>query len=140
MLYLISIIYIIYLLYILYTGVLSEQSIREIYPKLLTRLDDSNDYIRISICDTIIMFLQCAVNKHCYSGTTIDYILDQLFIHLDDSNPDMQQAVLRTIIQASKLDKTLVIKKAENNRMCHRTPIMCDKVLIEVTGVEILED
>jgi hypothetical protein len=44
-----------------------------------------------------------------YSSTTIDYTLDQLFIHLDDPEPLMQSAVLTTILTvAAKLDKELV--------------------------------
>lgn len=74
-------------------GSFNEEAIYDIYPKLLKRLDDSHDEIRAAICITLQQFLKCA-NKSCYSSTTIDYIADQLFIHLDDM--DM-------IIQVSKV-------------------------------------
>lgn len=52
----------------------------------------------------------------------------------------MQIAVYNVIIIASKLDKALVIKKATGSRSSQRTPEMCDKILYEIQGFEILED
>jgi hypothetical protein len=77
---------------------------------------------------------------HCFSGTTLDYTLDQLFIHLDDTLKNMQIAVYNVIIIASKLDKLLVIQKATGNRLSQRTTEMCDKILYEIQGFEILEE
>eukprot|EP00600_Ochromonadales_sp_CCMP1393_P002334 CAMPEP_0174981508 /NCGR_PEP_ID=MMETSP0004_2-20121128/15932_1 /TAXON_ID=420556 /ORGANISM="Ochromonas sp., Strain CCMP1393" /LENGTH=1148 /DNA_ID=CAMNT_0016233267 /DNA_START=13 /DNA_END=3459 /DNA_ORIENTATION=- len=121
-------------------GAFSEQSVHEIYPKLVARLDDSSDQVRIAICGALVMFLQCGASPSCYSNTTLDYTLDQLFLHLDDPDPAIQQAVLAPIVQVAALNKDLVLKKAEKNRSSHRTPVMCDKVVFEVTGVEILQD
>jgi hypothetical protein len=71
----------------------------------------------------------------------VDYILDQLFIHMDDPDPAIQEAVFQVAVTvASSLNKQLVLKKAELNRLSHRTPIMCNKLIIEVQGFEILED
>ncbi|KAJ1431238.1 armadillo-type protein [Ochromonadaceae sp. CCMP2298] len=120
-------------------GSFSEQSVHEIYPKLVARLDDSSDSVRVAVCGAFVQFFQCA-DVRCYSSTTLDYTLDQLFLHLDDPEPTLQQAVLGALLQAAKLDKALVLRKAERNRSNHRTPLMCDRVVVEVTGVEILED
>jgi len=107
----------------------------------VARLDDSNDQVRVAICGALVMFFQCGASPRCFSSTTVDYTLDQLFIHLDDPDPAIQHAVLGAIVQvATTLDKNAVLKKAEKNRSCHRTPVMCDKVVFEVTGVEILEE
>jgi dynein assembly factor 5 len=121
-------------------GAFSEESIREIYPKLIARLDDSSDSIRIAICGALISFLQCG-HRSSYNSTMVDYILDQLFIHMDDPDPAIQEAVFQVAVTvASSLNKQLVLKKAELNRLSHRTPIMCNKLIIEVQGFEILED
>ena len=107
----------------------------------VARLDDSNDQVRVAICSALVMFFQCGAHPKCFSSTTIDYTLDQLFIHLDDPEPSIQHAVLGAIVQVAKtLDKSAVLKKAEKNRDCHRTPVMCDRVMFEVTGVEILSE
>jgi hypothetical protein len=108
---------------------------------VVARLDDSNDEVRVAICGALIMFFQCAAHPRCFSGTTIDYTLDQLFVHLDDPDPAIQTAVLQAIVQAARsLDKEAVLAKAEKNRAYHRSPAMCDKVVVEVTGLEILQD
>lgn len=80
-----------------YRGAFGDAAISDLYPKLLKRLDDSSDIIRIAIAHTLEMFLQAGgasssggSNRSCYSSTMIDYTLDQLFIHLDDHNPIIQ--------------------------------------------------
>ena len=52
----------------------------------------------------------------------------------------MQTAIFSVIIIASKLDSTLVVKKATDNRHSQRTPELCDKILFEVQGFEVLPD
>jgi hypothetical protein len=118
-------------------GAFGDQAVHEIYPKLLKRLDDSNDGIRISICHTLNMFFQAAP-KSSYSSTTIEYTLDQLFIHLDDPDPTIQQAVYEVIIRLSTLSKNIVLKKTEKNRISHRSPALCDRIQTEVQGFEII--
>lgn len=113
-------------------GVFSDQSIREMYPKLIARLDDSNDDVRIAACGTLEKFLECGVAINCYTGTIIDYILDQFFIHLDDPNVAVQDAVFKAIIIAAKIDKSLVVKKADSNRLSHRSPLLCDRIAEEL--------
>lgn len=77
---------------------------------------------------------------YSHSGTTLDYTLDQLFIHLDDSLPAMQEAVLTVILLAGKIDPALTVKKALVNRVSHRTTEYCDKVMYEIRGFEVLDD
>ena len=121
-------------------GAFGDNAVREMYPKLIARLDDSNDAVRISACATLQMFLQCA-HKSYFSGTAIDYILDQLFIHLDDPDPAIQEAVLPVIVVAANcIDKSLVVKKAENSKNSHRSSALCNRLLVEIQGFEILED
>ena len=70
----------------------------------------------------------------------IDYTLDQLFIHLDDVHPDMQNTVYGVIITCARIDKPLLLKKAGLNRGSHRTPDMCDKIIFEVQGYQVLDE
>lgn len=110
-------------------GIFSAQSIYEMYPKIISRLDDSHDEVRIASCVMLNKFLLCGVNQNCYQGTIIDYILDQLFIHLDDTNVEVQEAVLSSILTAATINKKLVITKCELNRLSHRTTVYCDRIL-----------
>merc|ERR1711924_594455 len=73
-------------------GALSEEPVRQLYPELLKRFDDSSDIVRRSVCMAMKGFLRAAPPQH-FAGTTIDYMLDCLFVHLDDPDPIMQQAV-----------------------------------------------
>jgi len=109
-------------------GFFAEQSIYELYPKIIKRLDDSHDEVRLSICQTLQMFLQCAP-KSCYSGTTIEYILDQLFIHLDDNDNNIQTAVYNTILICSIIDIETVKKKANKYLSSNRSSHLIVKLL-----------
>lgn len=75
-------------------GAFGEAAISDLYPKLLKRLDDSSDVIRIAISYTLEMFMACGANHKCYSSTMVDYTLDQCFIHLDDINPVIQVRIV----------------------------------------------
>ena len=86
------------------------------------------------------LILSSLLSRIRHSGTTIDFTLDQLFIHLDDPLSGMQTAVFNVILIASKLDSPLVIKKAKNARLSQRTPDLCDNILYEVQGFELLPD
>ena len=46
-------------------GSFGDQAVHELYPKLLKRLDDSSDQVRVAVCATLEMFLQSAP-KQCY--------------------------------------------------------------------------
>ncbi|RHY58415.1 hypothetical protein DYB30_003233 [Aphanomyces astaci] len=63
--------------------------IHMLYHEILKRLDDSNDLVRKAACATYITFLRAAPRSH-FRGTIIEYSMDALFVHLDDSDPDVQ--------------------------------------------------
>jgi hypothetical protein len=74
---------------------MTEEPVHQLYSEILKRLDDSNDTVRKAACQTFITFLQAAPKEH-FRGTIIDYSLDCLFVHLDDSDPDIQVGVRPT--------------------------------------------
>lgn len=67
----------------------------QLYAEILKRLDDSNDTVRKAACQTFSMFLRAAPKEH-FQGTIIDYSLDCLFVHLDDSDAGIQVGVYLT--------------------------------------------
>lgn len=115
-------------LFLALPGALSDEPVRQLYPEFLKRLDDSNDTVRRSVCLTFAAFFNAAPPQH-FSGTVIDYTLDCLFVHLDDSDKIIQDAVYDVIIQCKKINSDLVKKKATENRGRQRSPEYCDKLL-----------
>lgn len=115
-------------------GSFSPQAVHEIYPKLLKRLDDSCDEVRIAVLESLHFFFKCGPPSY-FTGTLIDYSLDQLFIHLDDPNVIVQNTVMATILSTVSIDKDLIVEKAESNRSVHRAPLFCDKILNEILKV-----
>ena len=100
---------------------------------LIKRLDDSNDEVRMQSCKALGAFM-AAASPGAYSGTALDYTLDQLFIHLDDPDPAIQAVVYGMVIIGSTLNKDLVWKKAHENLATHRNTRMCDQLIVELRG------
>ena len=105
----------------------------------MKRFDDSNDEVRLSVIKAVSVFMTASV-QGAFSGTSLDYTLDQLFIHLDDSDERIQAACYATIMTASTLEhppnatsspaaRDLVKKKASSQRGSHRSPAKCDALL-----------
>lgn len=66
------------------------EPVQRLYPEILKRLDDSNNTVRATSCGTMISFLRAVANKNDMKGTMIQYTLDCLFLHLDDSEMEIQ--------------------------------------------------
>jgi len=71
--------------------VIGAEDLRDLYPDMLKRLDDSNDEIRVTICTAFEVFFRCLPPN--WSKSLYEYILKTLFIHLDDPSERMQAAV-----------------------------------------------
>merc|ERR1719478_720290 len=88
--------------------VLTDEHLREVYPDMLKRLDDSNDEIRTAICKTFVVFFRVLPPK--WSSTLYGYIVKTLFIHLDDPSPSIQAAVGEVLETALHHDYDIFIK------------------------------
>ena len=64
-----------------------DEDYKEIYPELLKRLDDSQDGIRIATADTFQVFFRCLPDP--WSSSLYEYTVKNIFIHLDDQNPEI---------------------------------------------------
>lgn len=60
---------------------------KEIYPELLKRLDDSQDGIRIATSETFCVFFKYLPDP--WSVSLYEYTIKNIFIHLDDQNPEI---------------------------------------------------
>merc|ERR1719488_99701 len=75
---------------------LGEDALRELYPALLKRLDDSSDDVRRAVCDTMCTFFFTSQPKN-FRGTILEYSVEQLLVHLDDHDAEIQQATPRGV-------------------------------------------
>merc|ERR1712190_238785 len=87
------------------------EQLREIYPELLKRLDDSNDKVRAAVCEALTMFFKCLPPK--WSRTLYEYILRTLFVNLDDPNPEIQQCVYSVLEVAVHQDYGTFLAEAK---------------------------
>merc|ERR1719224_245409 len=89
---------------------ISADQLREVYPEMLKRLDDSNDKIRAVVCEALSVFFKCLPPK--WSRSLYEYILKTLFVHLDDPNPELQKAVYGVLEAALHQDYNVFILEA----------------------------
>eukprot|EP00553_Chaetoceros_curvisetus_P011478 CAMPEP_0204635324 /NCGR_PEP_ID=MMETSP0717-20131115/31310_1 /ASSEMBLY_ACC=CAM_ASM_000666 /TAXON_ID=230516 /ORGANISM="Chaetoceros curvisetus" /LENGTH=220 /DNA_ID=CAMNT_0051654043 /DNA_START=18 /DNA_END=680 /DNA_ORIENTATION=+ len=109
-------------------AVLGEQAIDQLYPELMKGLDDSCESVRFASCDALKHFLSCGPAAN-YNGTAIEYMVENLFLHMDDPNPAMQERVYNTLVASIAIDKDAVTKVARVSMTSHRTPKYCKKIL-----------
>ncbi len=109
-------------------GAFGSEPLHQLYPDLLKCLDDSSDDVRFAACSTLKSFLLCAKAEH-FKGTLMDYLSDQLFVHLDDPDPVIQKAVFEILVVAASVDGETVKKKGMAARNCHREAKWVDALL-----------
>merc|ERR1719240_744656 len=103
------------------------EQLREIYPELLKRLDDSNDKIRVAICEALAFFFKCMPPK--WSRSLFEYILRTLFVHLDDPSPEIQQGIYATLEEAVHQDYTTFINEAKAATAKSSHPRLCEELV-----------
>merc|ERR1712137_491790 len=91
--------------------VVSGEQLREIYPDLLKRLDDSNDKIRVVVCDALRTFFECLPKN--WSRSLFEYMLKTLFVHLDDTNTEIQRGVYTALETAMSQDAATFVREAQ---------------------------
>jgi len=67
----------------------------------------------------INVFFSCRYIK--LSESTLDYMINAIFVHFDDSSEDVQSAIYTSLKHAAVVDPKLVLKHAQINvkRMKH---------------------
>jgi hypothetical protein len=90
----------------------------DLYHPLLKLLDDSSDTIILAICTTLKPFFKVAPPGE-YSITLIDYTLETLFIHLDDSNDKIQKCVFEILETMAPLCAPKLFKRAQQGNVAY---------------------
>ena len=103
----------------------------ELYTTILKRLDDSQDSNRILTCDILIIFIDIGIRLNM-SESIYEYMITNSFIHLDDPNEKVREAVEKYLESAARIHtKTfLSILEKNENSFTHKSIIndLKDKV------------
>jgi hypothetical protein len=107
---------------------ISREEILDFYPNLLKRLDDSQDANRIGISEVLRLFFQ--INERVeVADSTYEYIISTCFIHLDDPNENVRNAVFEFLKEASKTNQSTFIKICSKNLVTFTHPDLCRKLI-----------
>eukprot|EP00592_Proboscia_alata_P017710 CAMPEP_0194399932 /NCGR_PEP_ID=MMETSP0174-20130528/126933_1 /TAXON_ID=216777 /ORGANISM="Proboscia alata, Strain PI-D3" /LENGTH=691 /DNA_ID=CAMNT_0039196393 /DNA_START=1382 /DNA_END=3460 /DNA_ORIENTATION=+ len=120
-------------------GMLGVEPVNHLYPDLIKCLDDSNDNVRFAAIKALKSFFVAASPCH-FKGTVINYMSEQILIHMDDPNEKLQYACLDLLKAALKIDHGAVVKQVEVARVSHRSVFFCCELLQHASEVERLQD
>ncbi|POI36111.1 hypothetical protein CIB84_000136 [Bambusicola thoracicus] len=125
------------------------------YPEVLKRLDDASPDVRLTAAHTLTDWFKCLKDSDVKSAmkSHIEFLYQELLIHLDDQDPDTQNAVLATLREleqkntkqlmifipyfyftevlkeGSILYPELLVREVEVALHKHRTPAYCNQLL-----------
>ena len=98
-----------------------------IYVELLKRLDDAQDQIRIETCLVLELFFQNIMNP--WSSSLYEYTVKTIFVHLDDQNDKIQQAVISLLKEAMKVQTDDFIRVAQDQESKSAHPALVKSLL-----------
>lgn len=106
---------------------LTDDQKRLVYPELHKRLDDSSDPVRIQASVALEALIECLTPT--YDDTNTGYLIKGLLIHMDDSNPAVQEAVCKVMEKLAKVKPGVVRASLLEVRDMHRGTQYIDRVL-----------
>jgi hypothetical protein len=103
---------------------------KETYPELLKRLDDSQDGIRLEAAKAFELFFE--VLPKDWANNLFEYMIQNIYIHLDDSDDKIQSAISQVLKKAAQVhpDVVLDIGLAMSPKFKHQ--VVIDNLLTEI--------
>lgn len=101
---------------------------RMIYPELLKRLDDSSNQVRVAVCESLKAFVHTMPTNYCETNTS--YLVAPMLIHMDDSLPEIQEAVYDVVHSLSAKKPKVVMKEVSKIQDRFRSKQYCEQVLL----------
>jgi len=111
--------------------------LRDIYPELLKRMDDSNDEIRKKVCETFTTFFKCLPPR--WSDSLYEYIIHALFIHLDDPNSQLQNAVYQALEVSIHYNPEKFLQEAKQAHSKASHPRKCQDLVRIAESLGVVE-
>ena len=98
---------------------LGDELRRATYPEILKRMDDSRDDVRVAAARCARRFFSeaCPVD---WDETNCLYFLKPLFVHMDDPNEDVRNAVLDAALAAAEKKPAALLEALTPARETHR--------------------
>jgi len=99
---------------------------KELYEQLLKRLDDAQDGIRIETCKVFEIFFEKLPDP--WSSSLYEYTINNIFVHLDDQNTAIQEAVSAVLRKAARVQTHDFIKYARAMAEKSAHPALCQSL------------
>jgi len=112
-----------------YSEIFTEITLLDLYPELLKRLDDSQNPIRIQVTFPLVNFFEVVKQKLPHFGN-YKYVVNNLFVHLDDNDTEVQTAVRKVLEKAMTINIQDFIEVASEAQQKHRHPRAVSELLI----------
>lgn len=114
-------------------GYFDAMGVRDVYFDLAKRLDDSNDQVRIAACTMLKSFAGTA-SPGDMRGGPVEYIVDCLLVHLDDTDRAIQEAALGALVAFGKVDLAYTLRSAAEAKTKHRVTEFVDRLVKALEG------
>ncbi|NXG59967.1 DAAF5 factor, partial [Hemiprocne comata] len=109
----------------------NEENFTKTYTEVLKRLDDASCDVRVAAAHALTNWFRCLQDSAVKSAmeTHIEYLYQELLVHLDDPDENSQNAVLEVLKEGSVLYPELLVREIEGVVHKHRTPVYCNQLL-----------
>ncbi|XP_074742673.1 dynein axonemal assembly factor 5 isoform X2 [Strix uralensis] len=108
------------------------------YTEVLKRLDDASRDVRLAAAHTLTNWFKCLEDSDVKSAmeSHIEFLYQELLIHLDDPDQNIQNAVLEVLKEGSVLYPELLVKEIEGVVHKHQTPVYCNQLLRHIQSAK----
>ncbi|KAF1485179.1 Dynein assembly factor 5, axonemal, partial [Eudyptula minor novaehollandiae] len=115
-----------------------EDKFTNTYTEVLKRLDDASCDVRLAAAHTLTNWFKCLKDSDVKSAmeSHIEFLYQELLIHLDDPDQNIQNAVLEVLKEGSVLHPELLVREIEGVVHKHRMPVYCDQLLHHIQSAK----
>ncbi|XP_052628328.1 dynein axonemal assembly factor 5 [Harpia harpyja] len=108
-----------------------EDQFTNTYTEVLKRLDDASCDVRLAAAHTLTNWFKCLKDSDVKSAMEghIEFLYQELLIHLDDPDQNIQNAVLEVLKEGSVFYPELLVREIEGVVHKHQTPVYCNQLL-----------
>ncbi|NXU84086.1 DAAF5 factor, partial [Xiphorhynchus elegans] len=115
-----------------------EDKFKNTYTEVLKRLDDASCDVRLAAAHTLANWFKCLKDSDVKSTMEghVEFLYQELLIHLDDPDQNLQNAVLEVLKEGSVLYPDLLVREIEGVVHKHQTPVYCNQLLHHIQSAK----